>query len=454
MIFALLTFFAAFSIETIGTVVSVIGLSALFGANPIVIALAVALDVGKIVVVTLLYKYWKELGVVMKSYGLIAAFVTMVITSAGAAGYLAGEFQKAILGTQEGSLKVEVLKDEQLKLENRKKQIDDQIANLPANFSRGRVTLMKEFQDEQQRISDRLVAINAELPQLQIAQIGVEAKAGPILYISKAFDIPVEEAVKYVILMIIFVFDPLAVFLIVAGNFLWDQRAGRKKDEELQNELKKFKPEVHGGEFPRLTDQELEDLAAKVQAAAEKYKDANFYPPPNLAVHEFPEIEEPTNVRQSEPVILAADIPSPSADPVDRPAGQTVVPEVTLEELNIEEKQARGVADLAVADSANAPFDQHEESERRAAHAAGMSLEAWREMQLKKLDRLQDGADTIAAALKPREQITLSTLGLQRPESSLTSVRPDNQTIVNEPVRDNEVGYRTGVFITGPKSKS
>ncbi len=54
MIFILLTFFAALSIEGIGTVVSVIGLSTLFGANPIIIALAVALDIGKLVVVTLL----------------------------------------------------------------------------------------------------------------------------------------------------------------------------------------------------------------------------------------------------------------------------------------------------------------------------------------------------------------------------------------------------------------
>ena len=231
MAFALLTFFAAFSIEAIGTIVSVIGLSTLFGANPIIMTLAVALDVGKLVVVALLYKYWGELNRVMRAYGLIAAVITMTITSAGAAGYLSAEFQKAIIGTQEGQLKVQVLKDEQSKLEQRKKQIDDQIAAIPERFSANqKIRLMNQFKAEQQTVTDRLAAISQELPQIQIAQISTEAKAGPILSISKAFGITVEEAVKWVILLIIFVFDPLAVFLIVSGNFLLDRTS--KKEEE------------------------------------------------------------------------------------------------------------------------------------------------------------------------------------------------------------------------------
>lgn len=225
MFFVALTFIAAFLIEGLGTLVSVIGLSTLFGANPIIIALAISLDIGKIVVVSLLYKYWKKLGVIMKSYALIAAIITMIITSAGAAGYLSGEFQKAILGTQEIGLKVDVLKQEQAKLEERKKQIDANIAAIPDRYSANqKIRLMNQFKDEQKQVTARLNEISKELPTMQVSQIGTEAKAGPILYIAKAFDIPVERAVKWVILMIIFVFDPLAVFLVVAGNFLIEQR--------------------------------------------------------------------------------------------------------------------------------------------------------------------------------------------------------------------------------------
>jgi hypothetical protein len=230
MIFIALTFLAAFLIEGLGTYVSVIGLSTLFGANPIIIALAVALDLGKIVVVTLLYTYWNKLGKIMKAYALVASVITMTITSAGAAGYLSGEFQKAIMGTQEVGLKVDVLKAEQAKLEDRKKQIDAGIAAIPDRYTANqKIRLMNQFKEEQKQVTARLNELSRQLPEMQIAQIGVEAKAGPILYISKAFNISVEEAVKWVILMIIFVFDPLAVFLIIAGNFLLHQRKLNKE---------------------------------------------------------------------------------------------------------------------------------------------------------------------------------------------------------------------------------
>lgn len=220
-ILAVLTFIVAFFIEALGTYVSVIGLSTLFGANLVIISLAIALDAGKLVIVPLLYNYWDRLSKMMRAYALIAATITMVITSAGAGAYLSGAFQKAIMGTQEGALKVEVLKAQQAKYEERKKQIDLQIANLPEKTSvNQRIRLMNGFKAEQQDLQNKITVLDKQLPEIQTKQIDVEAKAGPILYIAKAFDIPVESAVKWVIAMIIPVFDPLAVFLIIAGNFL------------------------------------------------------------------------------------------------------------------------------------------------------------------------------------------------------------------------------------------
>jgi hypothetical protein len=235
MFFTLLTFFSAFVIEGLGTATSVIGLSAMFGSNPIIIALAVALDLGKVVTVSLLYKYWKKLSKTMRAYALIASFVTMTITSTGGAAYLSGEFQRAIQGTQEVSLKVKVLKDQQFKYEERKKQIDLQIASLPEKTSvTQRLRLMNGFKAEQQELQKKITALDTQLPDLQLNQIDAETKAGPVVYVAKAFDVPVEVAVKYVILLIMIVFDPLAVFLIVAGNFLYDQYKLRRDRKPAQ----------------------------------------------------------------------------------------------------------------------------------------------------------------------------------------------------------------------------
>lgn len=324
MIFVFITFITAFLIEGLGTLVSVIGLSALFGANPIIIALAVSLDLGKLVVVSLLYTYWKKLQLLMKSYALIAAVITMVITSAGAAGYLSARFQEAVIGVQTGSLKVDLLKQEQLKLEARKKQIDDQIANLPSNFSRGRVSLMNQFKDEQERVTKRLVEIDQELPTLQVQQINVEAKAGPILYVAKAFDVPVEQAVKYVILLIIFVFDPLAVFLIIAGNFLLHQHRLHKEQRVSDADL-----------FDDTDQDKAENFTSPKQGhSAQMPNDDNYLP-------------EPTSIPPMPPVKSAAPIfevmqPTPKSDTSESsesPAREQItlaslLPEKTKSEAN------------------------------------------------------------------------------------------------------------------------
>jgi hypothetical protein len=430
MFFALITFLAAFGIEGIGTVVSVIGLSTLFGANPIIIALAVALDVGKLVVVTLLYKHWKTLGYTMRAYGLIAAMVTMTITSAGAGGYLSGEFQKAVMGVQEGSLKVDVLKGQIAKYEERKKQIDGLIAAIPEKYSATqRIRLMNQFKQEQQDLQVKIGAIDKQLPDLQIKQIGVEAKAGPILYIAKAFNITIEEAVKWVILLIIIVFDPLAVFLIIAGNFLWDQYLSRKKDVALEVELAKFKPEVHGGEFPP-DDFEEQSLQRRIEVAQEV-----FTPPPKE-----PDVQEPAPVLD--------DVPGPVADPVDRTPGPDPEPEVSIEELNAvtarlnaEAAARRGAAraaaeaaiEAAIEAAAPEPEVVPEVLPEPVPEAAPEAAKEAATFEAPLTFRTPSGQQPLVALetandeqavprVKQREQITLSSLGL---------VRPDPDTIVN-----------------------
>jgi hypothetical protein len=502
MIFALLTFLAAFSIEGIGTLVSVIGLSSLFGANPIIIALAVALDVGKLVVVSLLYKHWSRLGKIMRTYGLIAAAVTMTITSAGAAGYLSASFQQAMIGTQESGLKVDVLKTQIAKYEERKKQIDDQIAAIPEKYSAmQRIRLMNQFKQEQKDLQDKINAIDKQLPDLQIHQISVEAKAGPILFIAKAFGIPVEQAVKWVILMIIFVFDPLAVFLIIAGNFLWDQR-------------KKPEPEPE-------PDFEEEQLQRRIEVAQEVFSEPEPTMP-NVAMHEPPlpvqspewaaiwdmtptpsEVQHEQSTSVSNPPVVP-DIPVPEAVPslvsLETPAAAEPVTNVPVQQLpepvrstpqpgdyvfplqtNVDHEtgtpsEATPFVELQRTPDPEKPFivktstpdasqarvypsptpeadaaeleALQEQYERREAARAGMSLEDWKAVQLAKLDRLQAGADAIAAALRPpvREQITLSSLGAVKADPDTIT---DTQGIVNGDA--HEIGIGTGAYTTGRK---
>lgn len=240
--FEFLVFGAAFLIEGIGSYISIVGLSALFSTNPVIIALALSLDIAKVITVSFLYKQWKNINTVMKVYMTVAAVILMVITSSGAAGYLSAEFQKAMMPTKESDIVVQSMVEEKTKLEARKIEIDTQISQLPAESIKGRQRLSKQFEDELSHINTRVVEIDKALPELKVKQVDVNAHAGPILYIAQAFNTTIESAVKYVILLIIFVFDPLAIALIIAGNFLSEQN--KKEREMISQKLDEIKKEV------------------------------------------------------------------------------------------------------------------------------------------------------------------------------------------------------------------
>ena len=254
MLFAILVFISAFLIESIGSYISIVGLSALFSTNPVIIALALSLDIAKVVTVSFLYKQWNLIPRGMKYYMTVAAVILMVITSSGAAGYLSAEFQKAIIPTKGSEIMVKSMSEEKTRLEARKVEIDKQISQLPPENVRGRQKLQKQFAGELEHINGRIVEIDKELPKLQMEQVDVNAHAGPILYIAQAFDTTVESAVKYVILLIIFVFDPLAVALIIAGNFLLDQR--KREHDEISDKLDEIKTDV------KHIEEELDEISA------------------------------------------------------------------------------------------------------------------------------------------------------------------------------------------------
>jgi hypothetical protein len=237
MMFIAFVLFAAFLLEGLGTWISVLGLSALFAGSPIVIAMAVSLDIAKVAGVTFLYKNWKEISLTMKAYMSLATFVLMMITSAGVFGYLSGEFQKAISGNNQQTVLIDSLTEEKARLQKRKEEIDAQIANLPSNAVTSRVRLTNQFKEEATAINQRLVAIDKDLPQLKITTISQNTKIGPIMYVAQVFNTTPEQAVKWVIMVIIFVFDPLAVALLVAGNFLLAQRKADRKEVVAQPEV-------------------------------------------------------------------------------------------------------------------------------------------------------------------------------------------------------------------------
>jgi len=239
--------------EGIGSYISVVGLSALFSGDWVIIAMAVILDIAKVTTVSFIYQYWTEIRKSMRAYMTTAVLVLMLITSAGAFGYLSGAFQKAIQPNREIALKVGSLTREMSALEAEKKELTDvklkisqQIANVPTSTEdTARRRLISSFKPELDRASKRLDIVNKRVDELrsevlraQSENVEKDVHAGPITYVSQAFGVSMEDASKYIIILIVLVFDPLAIMLVIAGNFLitrrQDEQEAKLKAPELQ----------------------------------------------------------------------------------------------------------------------------------------------------------------------------------------------------------------------------
>ena len=239
MVLALVTLITALGISAVAAFYSIVGLMAIFSASALSIAImGIVLEIGKLITASWLYQNWKRVPFLLKSYLTIAVIVLMFITSMGIFGYLSKAHIDQGSGTSEIYVKVERL-DNRITSERKiitraEKQLSALDSALDKYLELGAVSkgLKKREDQESERNAltdninnaqgriDKLLDEKSEY-KLQINSFEVEV--GPLKYISalvygdEALDY-IDTAVRAVILILVFVFDPLAVLLIIAAN--------------------------------------------------------------------------------------------------------------------------------------------------------------------------------------------------------------------------------------------
>lgn len=247
---------------------SIYGLAQIFtGAFWPVVIMASSLEAGKLIAASFVYRYKAVIGHAMKIYLMSAIGILMLITSAGIFGFLSSAYQQDILPMKMVTQQIELLSHEKQELENlkterldRKKQIDNDIANLPNNYVTSRQRLMTSYGDEldqlKKDISQYTVSIREKtlkIAELKNINLEKEAHTGPIIFIAKAFGQEIDDTTKYLILLIIFVFDPLAVILTIGANIAIVER--KKQISIHQNE-----PEISSIDEPEPTITSVQQL--------------------------------------------------------------------------------------------------------------------------------------------------------------------------------------------------
>lgn len=260
MIFAIMILLTALLLSSVAAVYSVTGLIAIFpGSVWAIIIMGGTLEVSKIAATVWLHKYWHRATIQFKLYLVPAIAVLMIITSMGIFGYLSASHvsQSASVGDITAQVQIfdEKIATERANIDANKKALtqmdaqvdqllgrttDDKGATKAAQLRKSQSRERKSLQNDISAAQKAIVAIQAERTPIASQARKATADVGPVLYIAALIygDNPnadlLERAVRWVIILLVFVFDPLAIVLILAADqtFYWSQADKQKKKEE------------------------------------------------------------------------------------------------------------------------------------------------------------------------------------------------------------------------------
>ena len=275
MFLTLLTFISAIAISLIAAGYSILGLATLFaGAAVPIIAMGSALEVGKLVAASWLYHNWRsDIPKSLKAYLFTAIIVLIFITSVGIFGFLSKAHLDQVKPTAGNTEKIALIdkqiRQEELIIERAEKTLNQLDKALDVYIDKEYVSRGLKERNKQKEERDllnksideameKIANLNNSKSSINIEQLKLEADVGPLKYVAELiygdnakdhFD----SAVRIIILILIFVFDPLAVLLLIAANISlnqWRDKRDEKKTDTMEKALKRI--EVLEGRNKRL----------------------------------------------------------------------------------------------------------------------------------------------------------------------------------------------------------
>ena len=260
--FKTLVSLSALAIAGCAALFSVTGIGTLFaGAAVSAMVMAGALELGKLVGVSFLYRYWPEIPRALKSYMLVASIVLIGITSAGIYGYLSSAYAKVAAEPLKMNADIQIYNsqaqtlDEEIKRKTARLdqiialrgQQENRIDNLISKSTTGSSSAVRSAQNSLNELNRTATALQKEINQTSAQRDSLKARSltkeveintnsdiGTFVYISKAIGVELDTVVKWFILIIVLVFDPLSICLVLAYNFLTKREEIQKSPKPLE----------------------------------------------------------------------------------------------------------------------------------------------------------------------------------------------------------------------------
>lgn len=233
--------FSAGVVSFIGATFSISGLARLFAGAPLaVMFMAGALEFAKVVSAGFLHQNWSRLGIGLKAYLSCAVGALIVITSLGIFGYLSHAFQKSAAGLKNAQIKIDTLLREDQKIQEEVNRLQKSLDDIPSTRVSKRVELQKELEPQFQNLKKRSFEVNIALQQSYIEKQSFQTEIGPLAYVADAFNVGMDQIAKWLIMLFVCVFDPLAICLVFATSWSIKTRradlAAWAEEEEIQLE--------------------------------------------------------------------------------------------------------------------------------------------------------------------------------------------------------------------------
>jgi hypothetical protein len=255
-IFPALIALSALSVSASAAFYSVSGLIKLFaGASFAVGIMASSLELAKLVTASLLYQYWGKLNKVLRTYLTVAAIVLVLITSAGIYGFLSAAYQTTANKEAITEQRIAALETKKhLYEQNRdnylseKKSLTQNTSELRSALTNEKLKSKKSFERQINNVSktddrvsskldvsnDSIFALNNRILELKTNSSST-SELGPLKYLSNLTGKPMDKIINWLLLVIIFVFDPLAIALVIAANFAFSQIRKTNKSSLEEN---------------------------------------------------------------------------------------------------------------------------------------------------------------------------------------------------------------------------
>jgi len=263
---------SALSVSGSAAFYSVTGLGKMFaGASLQVMVLAGSLEFAKLVTASLLYQYWKKINLGLKIYLSLATLILIIITSAGIYGFLSSAYQETAFKVQNQDKNIQILDKNisivQTEIKNFESQINQkndrltQLTNIRTNLQSTQDVLIekskstssvrqqikdvdseiKRMDSEISVLNDSISSKNKKISSIEQEKLGVSSNSdlakevGPLKYIAKLTGSDIDTVVNWYIIILMLVFDPLAIALVIAANFAFEIN---EKKEEIVMEKK------------------------------------------------------------------------------------------------------------------------------------------------------------------------------------------------------------------------